>query len=544
MSARGRTLKFKIGLSLALTLTAAMTAFTLFVVEHQRSELRTAATLHLADISELVTKSTRYAMLKDDHDYVRRIVQDIGKQKNIAKVRIWNKDGKIVYSSHAAEIDQPLDRTADGCELCYPNALPGDRIPEKATSRSFFAPDGRRMIGSTEVLQNEVSCYSASCHEHKKADPVLGVLDIVYSVDAIDRQMTDHAVIMFGSSLAFIVAVSLLVGGFVSRLVYRPLKDLEGGAERLASGDLKQPIPVRSHDEFGHVAESFNAMTQALQESQGELRTWGLTMEQKVEERTRELGAAVAETARSEKLAAVGLLAAGVAHELNNPLTGVLTFSYLLREKVPDGSQEAEDLDLVIRETKRCAGIIRRLLDFARDKKPERKYADLNRIIENTARIVAQQASLADIEVALELDPELPPLWIDADFVEQVILNMLVNAQHAIGNGGRIAVTTREIAAAPDATPDEAALTMVEIAIADNGCGIAAADLQRIFDPFFTTKEVGKGTGLGLSVSHGIVNSHGGTIEVESTVGVGSTFRVRLPLEARKTPREQGRSEQ
>jgi two-component system, NtrC family, sensor kinase len=216
----------------------------------------------------------------------------------------------------------------------------------------------------------------------------------------------------------------------------------------------------------------------------------------------------------------------------------VLTFSSLMRKKVPDGSQEAEDLDLVVAETKRCAAIIRRLLDFAREKTPEKSFADLNRLVEDTVRIVERPANLRDIEIRLELDPTLPPVWVDADLVRQVVMNIVVNAQHAIEQKGSITVRTRGPAAPKSPRPGARAVPMAEIAIIDTGCGIAAADLQRIFDPFFTTKGVGKGTGLGLSVSHGIVEAHGGTIEVESTPGEGSTFRVYLPVQPAQAPAE------
>ena len=209
----------------------------------------------------------------------------------------------------------------------------------------------------------------------------------------------------------------------------------------------------------------------------------------------------------------------------------MLTFSTLLRKKMADGSQDAEDMDLVIQETRRCAGIIRRLLDFAREKKPEKKFADLNQIIEETERIIERPAHLADIEIRKELDPALPQIWIDADQVKQVMMNMLVNAQQAIDKKGTITVRTRVAPQPKRLSRKTAPVRMVEIEISDTGCGIPANNLERIFDPFFTSKEVGKGTGLGLSVSHGIVRAHGGLIEVESTVGAGSIFRVYLPLE-------------
>jgi two-component system NtrC family sensor kinase len=540
MIKRWSPLKFKVGLYLALTLTAAMFIFTFLVVEHQRDELRMATVEHLSNISEVITKSTRYAMLQNEPEYVKRIIQDVGRQANIAKVRVWSKDGKIIYSSFPPEVGKMLDRNADGCLNCYPHLSPGSVVPTTATARIFFDAEGRRMVGSMEVLHNEPSCYNDACHEHKKSDPVLGVLDIVYSVDEIDKTLTRHSVIIAGFSLVFIVVVSLLVGGFVSRLVYRPLRDLEDGAKRLSSGKLDKLIPVRSKDEFGQVAESFNAMTLALKDSQKELQEWAYTLEQKVEERTRQLRIAEAETARSEKLASVGLLASGIAHELNNPLTGVLTFSYLLREKMPQGSQEAEDLDLVIRETKRCAAIIRRLLDFAREKKPEMNFSDLNKIVENTIRMVKQPASLSNIDLSADLDDSLAPIWIDANLIEQVILNMLVNAQHSIEGGGSVVVRTRRVMRSSNSETGYEAVPMAEIEITDSGCGISEKNLQRIFDPFFTTKEVGKGTGLGLSVSHGIVKAHGGTIEVESKVGKGSAFHVFLPLEPAKNAAIQG----
>jgi two-component system NtrC family sensor kinase len=284
-------------------------------------------------------------------------------------------------------------------------------------------------------------------------------------------------------------------------------------------------------------------MTNALRDSQTELRDAARTLEQKVEERTQQLLAAESESLQREKLAAVGLLASGIAHELNNPLTGVLTFSHLIRDKLPPGSADAEDMDLVISETKRCASIIRRLLDFARQKPPEKKFVDLNRVIAETARFIERPAQLNDTAVIMELAPNLPAVWIDENQIKQVVMNILVNAQQATESGGKITVCTRAclepIAPEPGVTP----VRMVEIAIIDTGCGIPEQDLQRIFDPFFTSKEVGKGTGLGLSVSHGIVKAHGGMIRVESVVGNGSTFRVYLPIQPLDETRETGAHE-
>ena len=525
-----KTLKFKVGLYLAITLAAAMLLFILLVIQHQRDQLLQEAASHVTQLSEVITRSTRFAMLQNQPDYVHRIIQDVGSQKGIEKIRIFSKEGLIIDSTYPLEVGLKVDQKAEGCIRCHLSRKPLEQVPNNERARIFSNPEGKRLLGSMEVIRNEPSCYTAACHQHTKAQSVLGVLDIVYSLEEIDRNMRTNIITIVGFSLGFIIFASLCVSFFVHRLVYVPLRDLETGAERLSSGNLEQPIPVRSGDEFGQLAASFNAMTAALSNSQVELREWGHTLEQKVAKRTQELRIAEAETARSEKLASVGLLAAGIAHELNNPLTGILTFATLLRKKMPDGSADAEDLDLVIRETKRCATIIRRLLDFAREKTPEKKFADLNRIVEDTVRIIERPASFRDIEITMDLDAQLPPVWIDADLIKQVIMNMLVNAQHAIEVAGSISIRTRRCPAPKSPGPGMPSVPMVEMAVIDTGCGIPAQNLKRIFDPFFTSKGVGKGTGLGLSVSHGIVKAHGGAIEVESKVGEGSTFRVYLPI--------------
>ena len=484
----------------------------------------------LIQVSEVISRSTRFAMLQNQPAYVDRIIHDVANQGKIARVKIISNDGRIIFSTYTPELGQTVDSKNATCLQCDKNQPAIEQLSNGGRTWTFKSPDGQSFLGSMEVIRNEPSCYNAACHHHSKETPVLGVLAIDYSLDDIDRKLRTSMLGIAGFSVGFIGLAALLVGFFVHRLVYLPLRDLEMGAQRLSAGDLDKAIPVRSGDEFGKLASSFNTMTDALRNSRAELQDWGHTLEQKVEERTQELRRAQAETMRGEKLASVGLLASGVAHELNNPLTGILTFSHLLRQKMPDKSADAEDMDLVIRETKRCAAIIKRLLDFAREKQPEKKFTDLNQVIDDTVRIVERPAHLRDIEITVDLDRTLPPIWIDADQIKQVIMNMLVNAQHAVEEKGTITVTTRR-ANDPRATASEDK-PMVAISIVDTGCGIPEKNLKRIFDPFFTSKDVGKGTGLGLSVSHGIVEAHGGLIDVQSKVGEGSTFRVFLPLAA------------
>jgi len=536
------SLKVRVGVYIVIALSVAVTLFTYMVVRNNRDELLAQVISHSAQLSEVVIKSTRFAMLQNQPAHVDKIIHDVGNQKDIDRVRILSKNGKVIHSSVDSEIGTMVDQEAESCLACHQSEQSKAASPMFGRPRFFTTPDGRRMLGSTAVIRNEPTCSEASCHAHPSDQSVLGVLDIVYPLNQIDREIRSSTTTIMVFALGFVILAAVLVSLLVQKAVYKPLADLKDGAARLAEGDLDKQIPVRSNDEFGHLAESFNSMTRALRKSHVELEEWGHTLEHKVAEATRELQLAQAEAARGEKLASVGLLAAGIAHELNNPLTGVLTFSHLVRKELPDGSPQAEDLDLVIQETKRCATIIRRLLDFAREKTPEKKYSDLNRLIEQTTQLISQSAQIADIEIILDLDESLPSIWMDEDLIKQVIMNLLVNAQHAIEDGGRITIKTRLQQERQSAGAHKAAGQMAEITITDTGCGIAEENLQRIFDPFFTTKGVGKGTGLGLSVSHGTIVAHGGSIEVESTVGVGTEFRIYLPVGA-LTNKKQGNGE-
>ncbi len=308
----------------------------------------------------------------------------------------------------------------------------------------------------------------------------------------------------FLAVLFCIAAVSL----FINR-VTEPLRELRHGAKAVGSGDLDRRVPVRSRDECGQLALVFNEMTEKIQQSRSQLEktvdTLKTTQEQLVQ---------------SEKLSAIGKFVAGVAHELNNPLSAVVGFSELLiQSELNDTDRKYSDT--ILKSALHCKRIVQSLLSFARREQSERKLAAMNKLIETALEIVGYALRTGNIEVVTRLEPNLPLVLVDSSQIQQVLLNMINNAQEAIeagGQPGRIQITT------------ESRAPNIRITIQDNGPGIPREHMRRLFDPFFTTKEVGKGTGLGLSLCYGYVKDHGGTITPLSQVGKGATFIIELPV--------------
>jgi two-component system NtrC family sensor kinase len=324
-----------------------------------------------------------------------------------------------------------------------------------------------------------------------------------------DRQIRSSRSVLLGLAVLAILASSLIIWWLNRSLVLRPVAALVEGTRRVAEGDLTTVIPVTANHELGDLAKAFNAMTQRVSETQRQLT-------------------------QADKLASVGRLAAGIAHEINNPLTGVLTYASLLAKRYEGEGQTSADLEVIVRETKRCRQIIRELLDFARPTPPARKPTDINEVVRRALAVVANQLTESKVGLDLYLESDLPEANAQGNQIQQVLVNLLINAADAIGpEGGRIRVVTGVAQVMPVGEEaihwDSGARPMVEIRVEDTGCGIPAEALPHIYEPFFSSKGT-KGTGLGLAVSWGIIESHEGTIGVQSEPGQGTRFTVRLPL--------------
>jgi two-component system, NtrC family, sensor kinase len=341
----------------------------------------------------------------------------------------------------------------------------------------------------------------------------VGLLEKLY-LDTRNRVIASFFAI---ASLGF--AAILLTTYFIIRRVTSPLVQMAEATRGITAGRFDQTVRDDLPGELGLLAVSFNTMLRSLSQMRADLEEWGRTLEEKVHQRTDELAQMQARVAQSERLASLGMLSAGVAHEINNPLGGILALTALTVEDTPDADPRRENLLEVLRQTERCRDIVKGLLEFARQSRAAEERVDVHVVLENTLALMVNKALFFNIEVQRDFAEDLPPVVADRSQLQQVFMNIIVNAVQAMEEKGTLRLRTRHY-------PEDGE---VEIAISDTGHGIEATVLDHIFDPFFTTKESGQGTGLGLSIAYGIVTRHAGSIAVESRVGVGTTFTIRFP---------------
>ena len=329
-------------------------------------------------------------------------------------------------------------------------------------------------------------------------------------------------------NLYLFLGITILAMGVISMVairianrISRPIHAMAAAARKISEGDYSQKVETSSTDEIGFLAHNFNAMVTQLVGAHSELREWGETLERKVEQRTAELRAVQTHLIQTEKLAGVGKLAAGVAHEINNPLTCVLTNSCLILSDLPQDDPRRADLQMIVDETLRCRKIVKGLLDFARQTNPQKQNLDLNQVANDVLSLIRNQASFQNIAIETEWDPAIPAVAADADQMRQVLLNIFLNASDAMVKGGTLSIRSLF----------DAKTNRVILRISDTGTGIPIEIQDKLFEPFFTTKQ--NGTGLGLAIAYGIMERHKGELRVESVPGQGTTISVILPAEAK-----------
>ncbi len=612
---------FRLIFVVAFTSLVIIGVFAYFNVQSQSNNLISEVERHANQLGETVVASTRFDMMLNQRDRIQQTINSIGSQPQIRDVRIINKFGEIIYSSDSTNINKMVDKRAESCYACHSEDEPLEHISITERTRIFRVhSDSNRVIGIITPIYNEKSCWQSECHAHPKDQKVLGVLDVSISLSEVDNAiLSSEWKIVFFSIIA-ILGVGFVIAFFIRRWVSNPVNDLLNGTLQVSQGNLNYTIKDMSDDEIGKLGTSFNNMTKKLAEARMQLF-------------------------QSDKMASLGRLAAGVAHEINNPLTGVLTYSSFLLKRTKDNPEFQEDLKVIVRETLRSREIVKSLLDFARQSVPKKVNAHINEIIDKAISVIESQLALNKVKIIKQIETNLPTLTVDANQIQQVIINLLVNASDAIGkDGGSITIITKQIALAPvgiaqikkaacpkrhslidndyriDGLPaikvkvisgnNEGIIHLdpvygkhrnnfdlgfkieknakfvcpecnnsvieqdklcpicgstilsfevsgqgiyevcssvnsnwerwdyvdslglkeyIEIKISDTGSGISKEDLSKIFEPFFSTKGQ-KGTGLGLAVIWGIIDNHNGTINVDSELGEGTTFTIRLPL--------------
>jgi signal transduction histidine kinase len=328
------------------------------------------------------------------------------------EIRIFNKEGAVTFSSRKDVIGTMVDKHTESCYACHTANQPLQKLSIDERMRIYrISPDSPRILAVINPIYNQPSCYEAACHAHTKDQTVLGVLDIKMDLTDVDQQIEGSKFRLILFAVIEIAALSLFIAYFVRKWIGKPVKELVRATNQVSSGNFDYTIDSLGRDELGLLAKSFNKMTKTLAEARLQLF-------------------------QADKMASLGRLAAAIAHEINNPLTAVLTYSSFLQKRITDNPEVQDDLRVIVRETIRCREIVRNLLDFARPSAPRKHDADINRILRSAIEVVAAQLLLKQIKLDARLDIALPEVTVDANQIQQVFINLLVNAADAIGDGG------------------------------------------------------------------------------------------------------------
>lgn len=478
---------------------------------------------------ELIARSTRHSMLLNRKNDVKETIQTLGNQPEFLGINIYNKAGETVFSTDSAAVGRKVDIYAEACVVCHAEGSLWKSDPASGRRRVFEAAGHERILGVIQPIRNEPACYNADCHVHGPDESILGVLDVKMSLAAVDRRVTKARNIMIFSSLMMALIISTVSGLFIYRMVQKPFRALKQGMKTISGGNLKTRLDCESTSEIGDLSRSFNKMADDLGEARKEVGEWAQTLEDLISRKSEELEQVQEQMIHMEKMASLGKLSASVAHEINNPIFGILTYTKLsqreLENDVVDQTTLAavrSNLSVIQKESIRCGDIVRNLLDFARPTGGDFARYHLNESIQHTLRLVEHHFETKQISVKTVFTDKEDEITCDANQCQQAILALFMNAIESMTEGGSLTIET------------EASGAEFIIRISDTGAGIPEEKLPRIFEPFYTSKNSGArntGQGLGLSVAYGIIKRHRGKIDVESSVGKGTTFTITVPVE-------------
>ncbi len=528
-----RTIAFRLFLLIVSVQTLVLAVLTFAVLRVQESSLMENVQSSAVRVSEMIRRATRHSMMYNRNADVDGIIAEMSGEPGIEGIRVYNKTGEVSYSAVPSEVHSRVDLNAEACMSCHSGTgLEHPHPPSAELSRMFTAGDGHRVLGLITPIRNEPQCAEADCHAHPTSRTILGVLDVKMSLAQVDLRLESARRELLLASVAAVLVVSLISGGFIFFVVRRPVKKLMRGMQMVSSGDLTQHLLSTSQDELGQLAETFNSMTRDLARAREEVTAWSETLEQKVREKTADLERAHRQMVGVEKMASLGNLASSVAHELNNPLEGILTFARLLIRRVQrstlppeEAKPYADDLKLMADEALRCGNIVKNLLVFARQRGVSFQSVHVAEVIDRCVLLMNHHARMHNVEVKTSRSGD-DLLECDPDQVQQVLIVLLVNGIEAMAatpgrdEGGTLSIDIRS--GGGDG--------MLRVVVSDTGIGMSEETKAHIFEPFYTTKSDSKGVGLGLSVAYGILERHHASVEVESAVGRGTVFTLTFPV--------------
>ncbi|HEY6952854.1 MAG TPA: HAMP domain-containing sensor histidine kinase [Bacteroidota bacterium] len=493
-----------------------------FYTDHVMAQVMASA----QNLSEVIKSSTHYSMLRNQKEDVYQIINTIGTLHGVEGIRIYNKRGEITFSTDQPEKGTVVDLNAEACYGCHDQAKPLEVVPAGSRIRIYSAQGGKRILGLINPIRNEPQCSDAGCHSHPTERTVLGVLDVRMSLEEVDASITRAQTQFISVAVVMILLAAILSVLFLSYTVVWPVRKLIAGTQEISSGNLEYSILIDTKDEIGRLAASFNEMTQSLRKAETQNKQWSQTLEQRVQEKTDELKKIHEQIVQIEKMASLGKLSATVAHELNNPLEGVLTYAKLIARRImkvgattAEERETLEDIELIRRETERCGNIVKNLLLFSKKQVVEFGLTPVGQIVEKAERLMKHHFDISNVRFSVVRPAKETTLLCDENQIQQALVALFVNAVEAMPEGGELRVRISD--------SDEAGSISIEVS--DTGVGIPKEDISRVFEPFFSTKRNGQGVGLGLSVVYGIIDRHGGRISVDSEIGKGTTFRLEFP---------------
>jgi len=463
--------------------------------------------------SEMIKRSTHYGMLLNQKEDVHHTIRRLARGPGVVGIRIYDKKGVIIFSSDANEISRRVNLKDEGCVICHEVGAPLGAVPARSKVRIYRGNKGEKILGLINPIENEAACSSAKCHAHPPEKTMLGVLDVRLSMAFADQGLKEARRRTLWATLLLAFLIAAVTGVFIFRMVRVPVRRLIDATRHVALGDFAQRINGKRKDEFGELAAAFDRMIEDLRISKGE-----------VAEKSVELSRAQRQIIHMEKMASLGKLAATVAHELNNPIAGILNYAKLVAREIRDDtltdaskSEIVRYLEMIQKESGRCGEIVRNLLLFTRRSEIKFTMHGLNDIIDRALMVVRHRLEMSGIQLSHQTLKQDDSIYCDADQLQQAFVALLVNAAEAMPEGGTLSVSA------------EKNEDIFQVQIADTGVGIHQDVLQKIYEPFFSTKEKATGVGLGLSVAYGIVQRHNGVIDADSVVNKGTTFRVMLP---------------